>query len=377
MEFRIKFTKHAIVGKELEYARDAIETWIGGGFGKYTKRCENFMEEKFGIKRALLTPSCSHALEMIALLLETKPGDEFIMPSFTYVTTASSFVKFGGIPVFVDIREDTLNIDERRIEERITSRTKAIVVVHYAGVGAEMDRILDIARKNDLLVIEDAAQGVNALYRGKYLGSFGVLGCYSFHETKNYSMGEGGALLINSEGYIERAEILRDRGTDRTKFIKGEVPSYKWVDLGAGYYASDLNAAVLWARFEKIDYIQDKREKIWKFYYKGLEDLEERGFIKLPKIPENTRPNWHIFYILMNSQKDRDKLIEHLASKGVQAVFHYVPLHESPYYTSNFGRIRLPITERVSRTIVRLPIHEVISEEDATFVVKSVQEFFK
>ncbi len=373
----IRFTKHKIVGKELEYIEDALKRGIGGGYGKYNKLCESFIEEKFGIKRALLTPSCSHALEMIAILIGTKPGDEFIAPSFTYVTTVSEFVKFGGIPVLVDIREDTLNMDEDMIENLITDKTKAIVVVHYAGVAASMEKILSIAKRHDLLVIEDAAQGVNAKYKDRYLGSLGSLGCYSFHETKNYSMGEGGALLINDEIFKERAEILRDRGTDKSKFMKGMVSSYKWVDLGAGYYASDLNAAVLWARFEKLDWIQNKREEIWKIYYNGLKELEEKGYIKLPKIPEYSRPNWHIFYFLVKDEKTRDKIIDFLQSNGIQAVFHYIPLHISPFYKRNFKEISLPVTERVYRTIVRLPLNETIETTEAEYVVETVKKFFK
>lgn len=372
----IRFTKHDLVGRELEYIKDALKSGIGGGYGKYNKLCESFIEKKFGIKRSLLTPSCSHALEMIALLINTKPGDEFIVPSFTYVTTVSEFVKFGGIPVFVDIKEDTLNMNEDMVEDLITEKTKAIIVVHYAGVSANMEKILEIAEKHNLLVIEDAAQGVNAKYKDRYLGSLGTLGCYSFHETKNYSMGEGGALLINDETFAERAEILRDRGTDKSKFIKGMVASYKWVDLGAGYYASELNAAVLWARLEMLNWIQKRREEIWKIYYNGLRELEKKGYVKLPKIPNYASPNWHIFYLIVKDERTRTDIINFLLSKGIQATFHYIPLHISPFYRRNFREISLPVTERIYKTIVRLPLNETIKKDEAKYVVESLIRFF-
>jgi len=373
----IAFNKQHLFGTEFAYIQDAYDQGKISGDGKYTKLCSTFMEEKFGAEKVLLTPSCTHALELAALLIDIRPGDEVIMPSYTFVSTATAFVLRGARPVFCDIRSDNLNIDEEKIEALITERTKAIVPVHYGGVACEMDRIMQIAEKHGLYVIEDAAQGVNARYKGRYLGTIGHFGCYSFHETKNYSMGEGGALVINDKRFIERAEIIREKGTDRSKFYRGEIDKYSWVDIGSSYLPSEISAAVLWAQFEHLDEIQEKRRHIHDLYVEGLSELEQEGFLRLPIINDYAESNHHLFYIFMNSEGERDDLLAHLKENGVYAVFHYIPLHGSTYYKQTFGDVSLPITEDLSRRLLRLPMYYGLGEEDVRMVVYWIIRYVK
>jgi dTDP-4-amino-4,6-dideoxygalactose transaminase len=370
----IPFNKQSLFGKEFAYIQDAYDQGKLSGDGKYTKLCSTFMEKKFGGGRVLLTPSCTHALELAALLIDIRPGDEVIMPSYTFVSTANAFVLRGARPIFCDIRSDNLNIDEEKIEELITERTKAIVPVHYGGVACDMDRIMEIAHNHDLYVIEDAAQGVNARYKGRYLGTIGHFGCYSFHETKNYSMGEGGAIVINDERFVERAEIIREKGTDRSKFYRGEIDKYSWVDIGSSYLPSEISAAVLWAQLEHLDEIQEKRREIHSLYYEGLKELERKGFMRLPFIYDYAESNYHLFYLLMNSEKERNDLMFKLKMNGVNAVFHYIPLHESLYYQKKYGDLSLPKTEDLSRKLLRLPIYGGMSNEKCNFVLKIIRD---
>ncbi|QTA38634.1 dTDP-4-amino-4,6-dideoxygalactose transaminase [Thermosipho ferrireducens] len=373
----IPSNKQVLVGKELEYIKDAYDSLKIAGGGKYTRNCERFIEERFKAKKAFLTTSCTHALEMSAFLIDIRPGDEVIMPSFTFVSTANAFVIRGARPVFVDIREDTLNIDEKLIREKITSRTKAIVPVHYAGVGAEMDVIMEIAKEKNLYVIEDAAQGIGAKYKDKFLGTIGHFGTYSFHETKNFTMGEGGALLINDKKFVERAEIIREKGTDRSKFFRGEVDKYTWVDIGSSYIPSEINAAILWAQFENIDHIQNRRKSAWLYYYEELKDLENRGVLRLPIIPENVETNYHIFYVLFPTEKLREKIRNYLKSNKVNAIFHYIPLHLSTYYRKNYGEVSLPVTESIASRILRLPLYNTITESELNYIVTMIKKFFR
>lgn len=326
----ISFNIPPYVGSELSYVKDAIEKHKISGDGEYTKKCNAWIEEKTGTSKALLTTSCTHATEMAALLCDIKPDDEVIMPSYTFVSTADAFVLRGAKVVFVDIRPDTMNIDEQKIEAAITKKTKAIVPVHYAGVSCEMDKIMDIARGYNLYVIEDAAQGVMSTYKGQALGSIGDYGCFSFHETKNYSMGEGGALLIKNEDMIEPAEIIREKGTNRSKFFRGQIDKYTWVDAGSSYLPSELNAAYLWAQFEEAQKIYDDRMKNWKAYYDNLKNLRERGRIELPFVPNECVHNAHMFYIKVKDLEERTRLISYLKDNGINAVFHYIPLHSAP-----------------------------------------------
>lgn len=370
----IPFNRQVLMGNELEYIQDAYSQGKVSGDGKYTKLCSEFMERTFSAKKVLLTPSCTHALELAALLIDIQPGDEVIMPSYTFVSTANAFVLRGARPVFCDIRSDNLNIDEEMIEALITDRTKAIVPVHYGGVACDMDRIIEIAQAHDLYVIEDAAQAVNARYKGRYLGTIGHFGCYSFHETKNYSMGEGGSLVINDERFIERAEIIREKGTDRSKFFRGEIDKYSWVDIGSSYLPSDISAAVLWAQLEKLDEIQEKRRQIHEMYYEGLSDLEKEGHLRLPIINNYAESNYHLFYILMNSEGERDNLLSQLKENGIGAVFHYVPLHTSTYYREIYGDVSLPFTEDLSGRVLRLPMFFDLNDIALKFIIILITE---
>ena len=372
----IPFNHQSIVGNELLYIEDAYKRGKVSGGGKYTKLCEEFMESRFDARKVLLVTSCTHALEMAALLLDIKEGDEVIMPSYTFSSTANAFVLRGAKPVFVDIREDTLNMDESQIERVITDRTKAIVPVHYAGVPCNMEEIVKIARKYDLYVVEDAAQAVNAKYEGKYAGTIGDFGCYSFHETKNYSMGEGGALVINNERFVERAEIIREKGTNRQKFLRGEIDKYTWVDIGSSYIPSEVNAAILWAQFERFDEIHAKRRELFMRYLSNLKPLEKEGLLRLPVIPDNVEPSYHIFYILLPDEKTRESIRSFLLDRGIHATFHYIPLHMSEYYISRFGRISLPVSESVSRRILRLPLYFGMELKNVDFVSKNIYSFF-
>lgn len=330
-----------------------------------------------GTAKALLTTSCTHATEMAALLMDIKPGDEVIMPSYTFVSTADAFVLRGAKAVFVDIRPDTMNIDENLIENAITERTKAIVPVHYAGVSCEMDKIMEIALKYNLKIVEDAAQGILSTYKGKMLGTIGDFGCYSFHETKNYSMGEGGALLIRDPDYIEKAEIVREKGTNRSKFFRGQIDKYTWVDAGSSYLPSDLNAAYLWAQLEQADKIFDNRMKTWKLYYELLLDLQEQGVISLPVVPENCTHNAHMFYIKTKDLDERTRLIDFLKEQGILAVFHYIPLHTAPAgrkFGVFCGEDRY--TTKESERLVRLPMYYGLEEEKVVYIVNKIKDFY-
>ena len=344
-------------GKEISYIKKAHENMILAGDGPFTKNCSLYLEQNIGSKKALLTHSCTAALEMTAHLMDLNPGDEVIMPSYTFVSTANAFVLRGAIPVFIDIREDTLNIDENLIERVITPKTKAIVVVHYAGVSCEMDSILDIAKRHNLFVLEDAAQGIMASYKGKPLGSMGDFGCLSFHETKNIHCGEGGALLINNENYVERAEIIREKGTNRSKFFRGQVDKYRWVDIGSSYLPGELTAAFLSAQLEEAANITKKRLKVWGKYHEVFEDLEADGKIRRPIFPNECQHNGHIYYLILNNNCNRDSVLIKLRESGVYAVFHYQPLHSSPA-GKKYGKYSspLPVTADISERIVRLPM---------------------
>ena len=374
----IPFNKPPYIGKESEYVIDAVNKGHISGDGEYTKKCAKKLEELSGTKRALLTTSCTHATEMAALLSDIKPGDEVIMPSYTFVSTADAFVLRGATPVFVDIRPDTMNIDETLIEDAITPKTKAIVPVHYAGVGCEMDTIMDIARRHNLTVIEDAAQAIASTYKGKALGTFGDFGCYSFHETKNISMGEGGALLIQNEDLIEPAEIIREKGTNRAKFFRGQIDKYTWVNYGSSYLPSDMNAAYLWAQLENIDIIQKKRLSVWNRYREGLSELEKKEYIEFGVIPDECTNNAHMFYIKVRDLENRTNLLNYLKENGIQAVFHYVPLHSAPA-GRKFGRFNGEdrYTTKESERLIRLPLFYSISDEEVEYTIEMLLEYFR
>ena len=374
----IPFNKPPFVGKELEYIKKAIENNKLCGDGEFTKKCHKWFEENFNCKKALLTTSGTHALDMMAILLDIKEGDEVIMPSYTFVSTANAFVLRGAKIVFVDIRPDTLNIDEKLIEGAITKKTKAIVPVHYAGVGCEMDTILAIAKKHNLFVVEDAAQGVIAKYKGKFLGTIGHLGAFSFHETKNYSSGEGGALIVNDEQFIERAEIVREKGTNRARFFRGQVDKYTWVDIGSSFLPSELNASYLFAELEVAEEINKNRLASWDFYYQSLKDLKDRGFLELPTIPTECEHNAHMFYLKVKDLAERTKLIEYLKKNEIISVFHYVPLHSSPA-GQKYGRFygEDTYTTKESDRLLRLPMYYNIAKDDLKKVTESVIKFFE
>ena len=366
---QIPFNKPFVAGKELYYIAQAVTMGNLSGDGYFTKKCAELMQERFGIKKILMVPSCTAALEMAAQLCDVGPGDEVIMPSYTFVSTASAFVRMGAKPVFVDIRPDTLNIDEALIEDAITERTKAICVVHYAGVSCEMDRIMAIARGHNLKVVEDAAQGVNSWYNGRALGSIGDLGCYSFHETKNYICGEGGALCINNPDMVQRAEIIRDKGTNRQRFFRGEVDKYTWVDVGSSYVPSEICSAFLYAQLEEMDRISERRREIYQRYRRALKPLEAEGLLRLPVIPEDCESNFHLFYVLMPTAVQRDLVLERMRSRQIRAVFHYVPLHNSPKGRELVGDQSLPVTEDLSARLIRLPFFHDLQQDEQQKVV--------
>ncbi len=373
----INFNKPPYVGRELEYIKEAIENEKICGDGKFTKLCNAFFEEKFKCDKALLTTSCTTATELAALLCEIKPGDEVIMPSFTFVSTANPFVLRGAKIVFVDIRPDTMNIDENLIEAAITDKTKAIVPVHYAGVSCEMDKIMEIAKKYNLYVIEDAAQGVMSTYKGKALGTIGEFGCYSFHETKNYSMGEGGALTINNPQFIERAEIIREKGTNRSMFLRGQVDKYTWMDIGSSILPSDMLAAYLYAQLEEIETINNDRLKSWELYYKLLTPLMEKGIVELPVVPAECTHNAHMFYIKVKDLDERTKLASFMKENGALAIFHYIPLHSAPAGLK-FGVFNGEdvYTTKESERLLRLPLYYKITEEEVKKVVSLIERYF-
>ncbi len=374
---RIDFNRPPFVGKELDYIREAAQVnRMLCGDGPFTKLCSQWMKDHFATRQVLLTTSCTHALEMAAYLADIQPGDEVIMPSYTFVSTADAFVLRGARIVFVDIRPDTMNIDETKIEAAITEKTKAIVPVHYAGVACAMDEIMELADRYHLKVIEDAAQGVNAWYKGRALGTIGDFGCYSFHETKNYSMGEGGAILFQDDSYLEPAEILREKGTNRSKFFRGQVDKYTWVDYGSSYLPSDMNAAYLWAQLEEAEKINQKRLEIWNFYHRELAPLARQGAVEQPYVPDYAVHNAHMYYLKVKDLDTRTRLLAWLKERGILSVFHYVPLHSSAAGL-RFGRFHGEdvYTTRESERIFRLPMYYSLTLDEAAAVVKALYEF--
>ena len=374
----INFNVPPYIGKEKEYVMQAIDNHKICGDGEFTKKCSAWLEERTGSPKVLLTTSCTHATEMAAILSEIQPGDEVIMPSYTFVSTADAFVLRGAKVIFVDIRPDTMNIDETLIEDAITEKTKAIVPVHYAGVACEMDTIMDIARRHNLIVIEDAAQGVMSTYKGKALGTIGDYGCYSFHETKNYSMGEGGALLIKNSDMIEPAEIIREKGTNRSKFFRGQIDKYTWVNVGSSYLPSEMNAAYLYAELEEADMINQNRLDSWNRYHDELKDLCDAGKIDFPVIPDGCEHNAHMFYFKAKDLDERTELISYLKENDVLAVFHYIPLHSAPA-GRKFGRFNGEdkYTTKESERLIRLPMYYGLTSEDQSKVISLIHEFYK
>lgn len=374
----IPFNQPFTIDKEFAYMQDAIKGGIIRGDGIYTKKCHHFLESYLPAKKVLLTHSCTAALEMAAILADIKQGDEVIMPSYTFVSTANAFVLRGGVPVFVDIRSDTKNINENLIESAITDKTKAIIPVHYAGVSCDMDKIMQIAKRHNLIVIEDAAQGVSSTYKGQKLGTIGDIGCFSFHETKNVISGEGGAIIINNDKFIQRAEIIREKGTNRSLFFRGEVDKYTWVDIGSSYLPSDIIAAFLYAQLENIDKINGKRLEIWGEYHQFFETYEKMGLIKRPIIPTDCTHNAHMYYILFESLQKRSEFIAYLKENGINPVFHYIPLHSSPAgmkFAKTMGD--MSITNQVADTLVRMPLYYGLRDYDVQKIKSVVKSFFE
>lgn len=374
-EHHIPFSRPVLSGNELEYMRDAVASMHISGDGAYTRKSEALLNDALGARRVLLTTNCTHALEMAALLLDFQPGDEVLLPAFTFVSTVNAFALRGAVPVFVDIRPDTLNIDESLIEEAITPKTKAIVVVHYAGVACEMDAIGAIAQRHGLMLVEDNAHGLFATYRGKQLGTFGELATQSFHETKNFTCGEGGALVVNDERFIERAEIIREKGTNRSRFFRGQVDKYTWVDLGSSYVLSDMLAAFLLAQLEQREEIQRTRKRIWTTYFEGLGKWAEAQGVVLPFVPSDREQSYHMFWMLLPTLAERTRFLDELRSRGVNAVFHYTPLHRSEEALRLGARGECPLTENVSDRLVRLPFYNDLSSVDQQQVIDCVRNF--
>jgi len=374
-DYRIVFNNPGLVGHELTYMADAILRGHSAGNGTYTRRCQELLERKLGSPKVLLTTSCTDALELTALLLDIKPDDEVLLPSFTFVSTANAFVLRGARPVFVDIRPDTLNLDPDLLSSAITSKTKAIVPVHYAGVGCEMDRICSVAQNHSVAVVEDNAHGLFSRYRNKFLGTFGCCATQSFHESKNVICGEGGALVVNEPALVERAEILRQKGTDRSRFDRGQVDKYTWVDVGSSFLPSDILAAFLFAQLERYEYIQAKRKKIWDTYFDQLSSWAEEHQVQLPYIPDYCEQSYHMFYMIMPSAALRDAMIQHLKRSGIMAVFHYVPLHESQMGRRLAPNASCPVTSRASSCLLRLPFYNDLSESDQSEVLKAIRRF--
>ena len=373
----INFNVPPYTGKEIEYIKEAVQNQKICGDGPFTKKCNEWIEHKTGTVKCLLTTSCTHATELTALLADIKEGDEVIMPSYTFVSTADAFVLRGAKVVFVDVRPDTMNIDETLIEDAVTERTRAIVPVHYAGVGCEMDTIMDIAARHHLMVIEDAAQGIMSTYKGKALGTFGEFGCFSFHETKNFSMGEGGALLIRDEKYIEDAEIFREKGTDRSKYFRGQVDKYRWQNYGSSYLPSDMNAAYLYAQLQLADEITQARMDRWNEYLEQLSPLAEKGRIELPYIPSYCKHNAHMFYIKTKDMEERSRLIDFLKQKEILTVFHYVPLHSAPA-GMKFGRFHGEdkYTTKESERLLRLPLFYTLTADQVEYITEQIKAFY-
>lgn len=374
---KIVFNKPYLTGKETRYITEAVKLGQISGNGVYTKKCQKVFEEKFGFKKCLLTTSGTDALEMAAILANIKPCDEVIMPSYTFVSTANAFVLFGAKIIFADSKKDNPNIDEDKIEALITPKTKAIVVVHYAGIACNMDKIMTLANKYNLFVIEDAAQSIDSYYKDKPLGSIGHFGAFSFHETKNIQCGEGGMIAINDNNFIKRAEIIWEKGTNRAEFFRGEVNKYEWVDIGSSFLPSDINAAFLFAQLENLADIQNKRKKIWQTYYNDLKELENKGYIKLPYIPDYATNNAHMFYLVCNSAKDRNNLLKHLNLNGIYAVFHYLTLHNSPFYKNKHdGRILINAT-KFENKLLRLPLFYELTNNNINFIIEQIKKFYK
>jgi dTDP-4-amino-4,6-dideoxygalactose transaminase len=373
---KVDFNRPITVGNEYEYMRQAIENAHISGDGAFTKKCHAFLESELGVTKALLTTSCTHALEMSAILLDIEPGDEVIIPDFTFVSTVNAFVLRGARPIFLDVRPDTLNLDESKLEAVVTPQTKAIVPVHYAGVGCEMDSIMDIANRHHIAVVEDNAHGLFGKYNGKYLGTFGSMATQSFHETKNFSCGEGGALLINDLNLAERAEIIREKGTNRSRFFRGQVDKYTWVDIGSSYLPSDLLAAFLYAQFEQREKIQSHRKNVWDIYHVALKDWAEKHGVQLPGIPEDCEQAYHMFYMLLPDLRLRQELIMYLRKRGIYCVFHYLPLHLSDMGQSfGYKAGDCPVTEQVSDQLIRLPFYNDLTSDDQEQVIDAILEF--
>jgi dTDP-4-amino-4,6-dideoxygalactose transaminase len=372
----VDFNKPVVVGSEHQYMAEAIASAKISGDGPFTKKAAALLENELGVPKVLLTTSCTHALEMFALLLDIQPGDEVIIPSFTFVSTVNAFVLRGAKPIFADVRPDTLNLDESRLEALITARTRAIVPVHYAGVGCEMDAILEIANRHNVPVVEDNAHGLFGKYRNKYLGTFGVMAAQSFHETKNFSCGEGGALLLNDPKYVERAEIIREKGTNRSRFFRGQVDKYTWVDVGSSYLPSDILAAYLYGQLEQREKIQSHRKKVWEYYNSALADWAKAHEVQIPCIPAYVDQAYHMFYMLLPTLDLRQNLIMYLRQRGIYSVFHYLPLHLSDMGARFGGRVGdCPVTERVSDQLIRLPFHNALTEAEQQKVVEAILEF--
>src|SRR6266566_9993858 len=378
MDYKIPFNKPFIVGKELYYVAQSVLQQQISGDGPYTKKVQQLLQEKFGAAQILLTNSCTAALELAAILSGIGEGDEVILPSFTFSSTANAFLLRGARLVFIDCRPDTMNIDESLVANAITDLTRIIVPVHYAGIACEMDSILDLAQKHRIMVVEDAAQGVNVKYKGRFLGTLGDIGAYSFHETKNFICGEGGAIVLNKREFTERAEIVREKGTNRSRFFRGQVDKYSWVDIGSSFLMSDILAAFIFAQIENMDLITARRRRTHEHYASMLRPLEVRGLLSLPAVPPGCEPNYHIFFVILNSLSERSRLIEHLKANGILAVFHYVPLHTSQMGQSmGYREGMLPVTERLSERLLRLPVYYEMGEEEVTFVSNAILEFFK
>lgn len=375
----IPFNKPFLTGKEAHYLYQAVYTGKLSGNGLFTNQCQEFMETRYGFKKCLMTTSCTDALEMAAILCDVQPGDEVIVPSYTFVSSALAFVRQGAKIVFADSRADHPNLDADKLDELITDKTKVIVPVHYAGVACDMDRIMEIANRHGLLVVEDAAQSIDSFYKGKPLGSIGHFGCFSFHETKNVtSGGEGGLLVINDEQYIRRAEIIWEKGTNRAEFFRGMVNKYGWVDTGSSFLPSEINAAFLWAQLEQLEQIQKQRKSIWQQYYDGLKPLDDRGYFSLPDIPDYATNNGHLFYLVCRSLDERSRLISHLGGNGILAVFHYLSLHLSEYYRSIEQRsFHLPNSDHFADCLVRLPMFYELSEEQVAYIISQIKDFYE
>jgi len=374
---KIPFNKPFMTGKETEYIQNAVSSGKISGDGIYTKKCQAFFEKQYGFKKVLLTTSCTDALEMAAILINTKLGDEIIMPSYTFVSTANAFVLRNAKTIFADSESYTPNLDITEIKKLITSNTKAIVPVHYAGVACDMDQIMDIAEEYDLFVIEDAAYAIDSYYKGKPLGSIGHLATFSFHETKNLTSGEGGMLVINDEKFIEHAEIIREKGTNRSAFFRGEVDKYSWIDIGSSFLPSDIISAFLFAQLEHLEKIQKKRIFLWNRYYDGLKQLEDRGFVKLPNIPDYATNNGALFFLVCRSLKDRTELIDYLRSKNILAVFHYLALHKSPFYADKHEERELPNADLYTDCLVRLPMYYDLNEYNQDIIINTIYKFYQ